>query len=668
MCLTAYVNSRLYPQPQPHESLSITLVYLCTSMDIYGKLSGLRDGEIRLLRIAEWSEDSPGVICDLTVVLLSDQPEYFALSYTWGLPFQQYGDQKEGEVAGREATIPQNAEAAILCNGVKTIVGRNLYDFLLHCSRQPDPAFRGPIWVDALCIDQSNLPERSHQVQLMSEIYKDASKVIVWLGAESSSTCAALDLIRAIASVNPVERPQKCHPSHLSQDSADVLSDLKHWVALAEFFQRKWFVRAWIIQEVTFARDITVLCGPYKLRWDDLVTVSQFVATSAWSNYFKDGILVKTTASESMRTHSIPAKLAATKRTWSSSSSDGLLYALIRCRSSSCQDPRDKVYSQLKLGNADIFPSYKRSVADVYFTAARYILEHSDHLLLLTCVEGTEFQTVPGLPSWVPDWSVTEYLGLRITGYGSFKAAGDLQRDFKVISSDGKHILNLRAAKIDTIANAGETKAELQDFSRPTRIWNIIAELSDSYVAKESQEEVLWRTLMTNRGNGTHTQSVQYPAMKSALEDSFRAWIVWRYLVASKKSSSLASSSFPLKPSSDRLFPTKEIIHECLKRSAEDPGYEAAMANRASIFHTHYSHAMFLRPFRTEQGFFGLGTQSLRDGDSVWVVPGCRVPLIFRSVEYSTRYRLVGGTYLHGFMDGQALDNDGIQFTMVELE
>ncbi|KAJ4296336.1 hypothetical protein N0V90_006381 [Kalmusia sp. IMI 367209] len=637
-------------------------------MDIYKKLPNLRDGQIRLLRIAEWTEAAPGVFCDLTVVFLSDRPDYIALSYTWGLPFLQYEHQEEGGVAEGEAAIPREADVAVVVNGVKTIVGRNLYDFLLHCSRHADPALRGPIWVDALCIDQANLPERGHQVQLMSEIYKDALKVVVWLGAENSSTCASLNLIRAIASVNPAERSQKAHPSQLSPQSTDIISDLKHWVALAEFFQRTWFVRAWIIQEVTFARNITVLCGSCTLRWDELVTVSQFLATSAWSNCFKEGILAKSTGSGTMRTHSIPAKLAATKRTWSSSSSDGLLYALIRCRSSSCQDPRDKVYSQLKLGDADIFPSYKRSVADVYITAAKYILEHTDNLLLLTCVEGAEFQTVPGLPSWVPDWSVTEYLGLRITGYGSFNAAGNLQRTFKITSNDGEHVLSVRAAKIDTIVNAGETKEELQDFSRPTKIWNIVAELSDKYVTNESREEVLWRTLMTNRGNEAHSQSVQYPAMKLNLEDSFRAWVVWRYLVASKKSPSLASSFFPAKTSSDAMFPTKEIIFDCLKHLAEDPNYEAVMANRASVFHTHYSHAMFLRPFSTQQGFFGLGTQALREGDSVWVVPGCRVPLIFRNVECSTRYQLVGGTYLHGFMDGQALKQDGLQFEMVDLE
>lgn len=86
------------------------------------------------------------------------------------------------------------------------------------------------------------------------------------------------------------------------------------------------------------------------------------------------------------------------------------------------------------------------------------------------------------------------------------------------------------------------------------------------------------------------------------------------------------------------------------------------------MFNAHYSHAMFVRPFRTWRGFFGLGTQSLREGDSVWIVAGCRVPLILREGEGSSRYELVGGTVLHELMKGEALVQDGFAFELVELE
>lgn len=38
------------------------------------------------------------------------------------------------------------------------------------------------LWVDALCINHSDMQERMHQVSRMSSIYEQASQVFVWLG------------------------------------------------------------------------------------------------------------------------------------------------------------------------------------------------------------------------------------------------------------------------------------------------------------------------------------------------------------------------------------------------------------------------------------------------------------------------------------------------------
>jgi hypothetical protein len=40
----------------------------------------------------------------------------------------------------------------------------------------------GHFWVDALCIDQNNIPEKNSQVSKMKEIYEGAKKIVVWLG------------------------------------------------------------------------------------------------------------------------------------------------------------------------------------------------------------------------------------------------------------------------------------------------------------------------------------------------------------------------------------------------------------------------------------------------------------------------------------------------------
>lgn len=56
----------------------------------------------------------------------------------------------------------------------------------------------------------------------------------------------------------------------------------------------------------------------------------------------------------------------------------------------------------------------------------------------------------------------------------------------------------------------------------------------------------------------------------------------------------------------------------------------------------------------TEQGFYGLGPQLVREGDIVAVIPGLRVPFILRSVQQ--KYKWVGAAYVHGIMRGEVLD------------
>ena len=53
------------------------------------------------------------------------------------------------------------------------------------------------LWVDALCINQDDVEERSQQVSIMGRIYKEARMVLVYLGEEWSgvdSVCEYIEL------------------------------------------------------------------------------------------------------------------------------------------------------------------------------------------------------------------------------------------------------------------------------------------------------------------------------------------------------------------------------------------------------------------------------------------------------------------------------------------
>lgn len=541
-------------------------------------------------------------------------------------------------------------------------MSHNLHDFLRYCALSDDPRLRGYIWIDALVINQNNISERSHQVNIMGDIYKAASRVIVWLGIDDDLTEIAFALMRGLLDV-PREARLNLHPHDVRPRHTNPLLNLQNWKALAQFFQRSWFNRAWVIQEVVFANAVNVLCGSHEISWDDLHQISHFLATTSWSGFFKNKNYFQAAESAFGQWHNTPARLAAAKVTWAMSTNEGLLYALIRSRPSSCEDPRDKVYSQLALGKANLFPDYKLSVSEVYINAAIYILETSKSLLLLTCVEGESFQSINGLPSWVPDWSVTAFIGLRVTGYRQFNATG-IRLPVIRLSMDGcRHVLEIEATRLDTVAEISEAKQDLQDCLHTSNFWEMCANLSESYMNGERYDEVIWRCLMTNRQSIPPAQRVQYPAFPDQLGPSFRDWILWRYATALDD-----PTTFPVPFSSDSILPTKEDIQTARAKAAVDPAYLTSLEHRASVFDVHYSHAVLLRPFRTAKGYFGIGTQCLRKDDSVWIAPGCRVPLILRRVPDGERYRLVGGSYVHGVMNGEVLEQQDVAFEMVGLE
>jgi hypothetical protein len=632
-------------------------------MELYSNLLALGSDQIRLLRVDPIKNNAGSDIeCTISIHSLAKangRPDFFALSYTWG--------PSHADTAKLRKT-PLNATCRVICNGIETSISENLYDFLHHCASDREERFIGYMWIDALCINQKNISERSHQVNIMGAIYQAASKVIVWLGPEHNTTSAVYSLMHALMSVSSEVR-SKLYPQNIQDGHKDPLLNAGNWKALASFFQRTWFERAWIIQEVVVADDVIVLCGDHILSWQQLVGVSRFLSVSHWNIFLDHTAHPFSIETVGNTFHNTPTILAATKRTWASALNDAFLYALIRARLFSCQDPRDKVYSQLKIGQADIFPEYEATVAEVYITAAEYIIEHSESLLLLTCVEGEDFQTVHGLPTWVPDWSVSKRIGLRITGYLHFNAAGTLSRKCNVSVYGKQHLLSVEATKIDDIIDTCEPKTNLRQSIHSSGLWRIISSLDVTYFTGQSCEEVIWRTLITNREstpNQEHSRRahhITYPASSTVLEPSFRAWLLWRYLESPD-----VPTTFPAQYPADSIFPTEAEITEARQRSKADPTFLKSIALRASDFDLHYLHAMLVRLFRTKQGYLGLGTQCLHESDSIWIVPGCRVPLILRQKEGSQHYRLVGGAYIHGFMDGEALGRTNVVFRTVVLE
>jgi hypothetical protein len=91
-----------------------------------------------------------------------EQPKYEALSYCWG---------------------SDELYKTIEINGQQIPVRRNLWGALKHL-RHRLPRMKRTLWIDALCINQTDIMERNAQVSIMGSIFSMVTKVLAWLGEQ----------------------------------------------------------------------------------------------------------------------------------------------------------------------------------------------------------------------------------------------------------------------------------------------------------------------------------------------------------------------------------------------------------------------------------------------------------------------------------------------------
>ncbi|KAL8951901.1 MAG: hypothetical protein Q9222_002146 [Ikaeria aurantiellina] len=147
------------------------------------------------------------------------------------------------------------------------------------------------LWVDAICINQNNIAERSNQVSLMGDTYAIALCTVAWLGEEDEHSRKVLGFIKYLGpllrSVD-VSLRRKEVEGHTSDEQidypifgADVVAD-DVWRSYKLFYRRTWFERAWVVQEYVVAKSTWILCGDDVCRMDDLRRVSHFTVVTGW--------------------------------------------------------------------------------------------------------------------------------------------------------------------------------------------------------------------------------------------------------------------------------------------------------------------------------------------------------------------------------------------------
>lgn len=630
----------------------------------YGYTPLFSERSIRLVQILQ--ETSTGVPqCRLTTVSLDNKLPFVALSYTWGNPLVQA--KKKNGTAERCCQIS--------CNGCLLNVTQNLYDFLKRAKRGRSESCLGPedkIWIDAICINQSSLGERSAQVRLMGDIYRAAKAVIVWLGeGGQKETQCAVELLRCI-SATPTEKLNglkqiQIHDPCISEVLGECGGSTEHWRSLKQMFSRAWFSRIWIIQEIAFAENIEVLYGSHSLLWEDCIKACEFLNYSVGND---------------LQTPSrIPyaGSNAEVLSMFQEYDSVNLLDVLVMTRSFEASDPRDKIFAVLglaALGRAMVPATeiirvdYELTPAEVYLETTWAMIKKTKDLNFLAEVEDPHLRKITEIPTWVPDFSSIHRPSIYHQSR-AFNADGSLQRSLTSLSNP--RLLGTTAYRIGEVVYADYLGVNEPFIEHFPRMLTLLFELSPTYITGENRLEVLWRTIIQN---GREWVS---PAAADTAQE-FRDWILLNMVEVAMKRGRSVSARKRIdqaitqienysKTDPTGIMPTQDDIRKAI-RVAQGSFDKLSSQNIETVSKyghelTYYQHMCI---FRTNNGLLGLGQPSLHTGHSLWVIPGVSVPMVLQTTDAEDRFKIVWPAYVHGIMNGEVLNWDELDRQSIVLE
>ena len=530
---------------------------------------------------------------------LRDGVDYDALSYCWG---------------------PEEESAQIIINGESVSVSTNLLAALKQVRLdQRKTASPRKLWVDAICINQSNNAEKSHQVMLMRDIYANASRVVIWIGGPDDLSDLAFDTLKRFAADD-----RTSDGSATYRDIQDTVRERRAAVQL--FIERPYFVRMWIIQEVVVAKKATIRCGSLHLDFDKLQTAIQRMTGSGCFPF---------SAATTNLTYVGHWRAAYHEMSAPDSEENLDLRLFLDSRDRLATDPRDKIYSLRGIANkalsAGIKVNYDSSVERVYTDFSKHVLNIRPDLQILSAVilrhrTNSDF----ALPSYVPDWSLPKYGGGFLQRYYRFKpthlfrAAGATTP--RIIMEEHSDTISVEGIPLDTVARVLPIKSILgvKEDGSVSMTESSLRELAADEIASETYPftgEPSWiayfRTMTADRTALSARINAEYRAQFFA---AFGGWSL----------SDTNGNEQNLPPS------VWAEVSKGIGTIIEDKD-------------------MFL----TTQGYLGLGHEGFQVGDVVCIFSGGEVPFLLRETTHDSKkvFRFLSECYVHGVMNGEMMND-----------
>ncbi|MCJ1245757.1 hypothetical protein MMC30_002961 [Trapelia coarctata] len=631
-----------------------------TLSSLYSKLALSLPRDFRLLILRPALEPDAPLRCDLGVIPLDDAPKFEALSYVWGDTTRQ---------------------SFAMCAGIKIPLTDNLADALRRLRGRTRSRI---IWVDALCINQKDTPERNQQILLMTEIYQRAAEVVIWLGEsdddlitpitvindcfaekdpptwgkDSTGYAGNSDSLGDISTPFPMQTLSRNVMQYCSRGFEDMVrkmvdvlyghkGEVKYqmkdptWTALKVFYDRPWFRRVWVLQEAVVSANNKVYCGPHTMSWNSLNMATLLLSDSSYSQAwlenksvpFHELIVTRTVYQDSLEEESSEL-LQGDTHTKDALSLERLLDL---ARSRQATDPRDKVFSVLGIAQGieqyHFSPNYSDSMQDVYIQTTQLLIQQTKSLRILAQA-GLNLDSK--LPSWVPDWSTLPGgadFSRPLTGLFSASANNTYVPH---PSPSSPHHLPIRgfihdriaALKTNMFSRFGDEFSTVNPHS--DFLPNLLHPFSPDEISTpdgESPFRALGRTFTADLIPGEGSRAKPTDSRKTDIY----SWLLGRADPA--RTPDLASDGDP-------TIPFEEARRVYIRDLA---------ATTTQVLSNLKVHDFFV----SEKKYIGLCPCGTAVGDPICIIFGSEVPLVLRPK--GDEYLLVGGAYVHGIMDGEAM-------------
>ena len=430
------------------------------------------------------------------------------------------------------------------------------------------------------------------------------------------------------------------------------------WEKLSNLLRRSWFERVWVIQEISSATDAEVFIGNIRYDWKLFAAIITSLRNLDIDTYLEVNGWVAAT-------RTVPLMMSLRKKSEQNARLP-LLDILVSSRDFKCTLHHDKIYGILQLASdADqnyVNIDYAIGASKIYtdFTVS-HISKRNSLDILYACTKSGGSSDLT-LPSWVPDWTQPCHHAPFFSIDLPSRAAGGsvIQLRFE----DNNTSLFIHGKLIDTIDTIEELRRipRVRDLSYPSSQTNLFDSKHmeySVYAAKRSREWI------------ANAMQIAFPDKTCTPEVYEALWRTW--ICNSTEEGIRPPSSWGERFSryiQSQTLPDDEAVHRKFVREwsrqnrspydmrimieDEDPH----MHEWAKVHHFNSCSGNWCfnrRFFRTVAGRFGWAPDKAQAGDQICIFYGGDYPFVLRE-GVSGCHEIVGDGYLHGFMDGEAMD------------